>query len=101
MFNKSFGTISKSLFNQGKIKFKYTPYNLRDTYIDNAWQMVEDGLISTLEVGVITGNSATVAAKHYRNRENTKRYVEALYKRLFSKRLLLLKHKNRNNLQNV
>ncbi|SDY77141.1 hypothetical protein [Bacillus sp. 166amftsu] len=78
-FNKAFTTISRNLFEQGKIKFKYTPYNLRHTYIEKAWQMVEDGLVSTLEVGVITGNSAAVAAKHYRNRENTKRYVEALY----------------------
>jgi integrase len=78
-FNESFAAISKDLFNQGKIKLKYTPSNLRDTYIDKAWQMVEDGLVSTLEVGVITGNSAAVAAKHYRNWENTKRYVEALY----------------------
>ncbi|MGF9992368.1 hypothetical protein ABEY04_26715 [Bacillus mycoides] len=78
-FNKAFTTISKRLFEQGKIKLKYTPYNLRHTYIEKAWQMVEDGLISTLEVGIITGNSAVVAAKHYRNKENTKRYVEALY----------------------
>lgn len=79
-FNKAFLTISKKLFDQGKIKLKYTPYNLRDTYIDRAWQMVEDGLISTFEVGIITGNSVAVAAKHYREKENTKRYVEALYK---------------------
>ncbi|MED1652197.1 hypothetical protein [Bacillus pacificus] len=78
-FKEAFGAISKDLFVQGKIKLRYTPYNLRHTYIDRAWQMVEDGLISTLEVGVITGNSANVAAKHYRNRENIKRYVEALY----------------------
>lgn len=78
-FYKAFTTISEDLFVQGKIKLKYTPYNLRDTYIDKAWQMVEDGLVSTLEVGVITGNSAKVAAQHYRNRENTKRYVEAFY----------------------
>jgi hypothetical protein len=78
-FNQGFKTISEDLFAQGKIKIKYSPYNLRHTYIDKAWQMVEDGLVSTLEVGVITGNSASVASKHYRNRENTKRYVEALY----------------------
>ncbi|PGZ06318.1 hypothetical protein COE30_21630 [Bacillus cereus] len=78
-FYKAFRTISQKLFEQGKIKLKYTPNNLRHTYIEKAWQMVEDGLISTLEVGIITGNSAVVAAKHYRNKENTKRYVEALY----------------------
>ncbi|PEC46365.1 hypothetical protein [Bacillus sp. AFS096315] len=78
-FYAEFTTISKKLFDKGEIKFKYTPNNLRDTYIDTAWQLVEDGLVSTLEVGVITGNTATVAARHYRNRENTKRYVEALY----------------------
>ncbi|WP_410986373.1 site-specific integrase [Bacillus cereus] len=78
-FGRAFRDICKDLFAQGKIKLKYSPSNLRDTYIDKAWQMVEDGLVSTLEVGVITGNSASVAAKHYRNRENTKRYVEALY----------------------
>jgi len=79
-FNKVFKNISEYLFNNGIIKLKYTPYNLRHTYIDKAWQMVEDGMVSTLEVGVITGNSVSVAKKHYRNRENTKRYVEALYK---------------------
>ncbi len=78
-FMGAFARISKNLFDQGKIKLKYTPYNLRHTYIDKAWQMVEDGLVSTVEVGVITGNSAAVAAKYYRNRENTKRYVEAFY----------------------
>ncbi|WP_083632465.1 hypothetical protein [Domibacillus antri] len=67
------------LFYEEKIKVRYKPNSLRDTYIERAWQMVEDGLISTLEVGVITGNSAKVAARHYRDRENTKRYVEALY----------------------
>lgn len=79
-FNNVFTAVSKNLFDQGKNKLKYTPYNLRHTYIDRAWQMVEDGLVSTLEVGVITGNSAVVAARHYRSKENTKRYVEALYK---------------------
>ncbi|GAE92733.1 hypothetical protein JCM21714_1747 [Gracilibacillus boraciitolerans JCM 21714] len=74
-----FKAISNYLYHQGKIKVQYTPNNLRHTYIERAWQMVEDGLVSTLEVGVITGNTASVAGKHYRNRDNTKRYVEALY----------------------
>ncbi|MGI8385721.1 hypothetical protein [Robertmurraya sp. P23] len=78
-FKKAFTTMAKNFFDQGEIQSNYTPYNLRDTYIDKAWQMVEDGLVSTTEVGVITGNSAVVAAKHYRKREKTKRYVEALY----------------------
>lgn len=78
-FNRLFKEICKNLYDQEKISLQYSPNNLRDTYIERAWQMVEDGLISTLEVGVITGNTAGVAAKHYRDRENTKRYVEALY----------------------
>lgn len=78
-FIDAFTAVSEELYIQGKIRYRYTPYNLRDTFIDKAWEMVEDGLISTVEVGVITGNSAGVAAKFYRNKENIKRYVEALY----------------------
>jgi integrase len=74
-----FKKVCENLYKQGKIRMQYSPNNLRHSYIDSAWQMVEDGLISTLEVGVITGNTASVAAKHYRARESTKRYVEALY----------------------
>ncbi|MEI4603301.1 hypothetical protein WAG19_15495 [Bacillus cereus] len=49
---------------------KYTPNKSRHIFIEKAWQMVEDVLISTLEIGIITGNSAVVA-KHYRNKEST------------------------------
>lgn len=78
-FSILFTKVIKDLYYEGKIKVQYTPSNLRDTYIEKAWQGVEDGLVSTLEIGVITGNTASVAARHYRDKENTKRYVEALY----------------------
>ncbi|MFD1707528.1 hypothetical protein ACFSCZ_12420 [Siminovitchia sediminis] len=78
-FRVMFSEVIDELLLTKKIKVRYTPINLRHTYIEKAWQNVEDGLISTLEIGVITGNSAGVAYKHYRNRNNTQRYVEALY----------------------
>lgn len=77
-YSQEFTRIIKKLYNQGKIKKNYIPYNARDTFINEAWKMVEDDLISILEVKAITGNTANVAAKHYRNRE-TRRYIEATY----------------------
>lgn len=71
--------IIKRLYESGKIEKIYTPYNARDTYIDSAWQSVEDGNISTVEIGAITGNTASTALKHYRKRSDIKRYLEAVY----------------------
>ncbi|MBE4910195.1 hypothetical protein IMZ08_19335 [Bacillus luteolus] len=78
-YNKVFRDIVSELNSSDKIKKLYIPYNARDTFIENAWQGVEDGTISTLEVTTVTGNTASVAAKHYRTRENIERYLEALY----------------------
>lgn len=78
-YTKFFKEINEKLFDEEKIQRIYKPYSARDTYIDNAWKGVEDGIISTLEVSTITGNSQKVASKHYRNRNNIHRYIEALY----------------------
>ncbi|MGO4348136.1 hypothetical protein AB4Z45_21830 [Paenibacillus sp. MCAF9] len=70
--------IIRSLLGEGKLDKSYTAYNTRDTFINKVWEGVEDGLISTLEVGVITGNTASVASKHYRKQQTT-RFIEATY----------------------
>ncbi|WP_261303613.1 hypothetical protein [Paenibacillus andongensis] len=77
-YSRYFGKLIKKLFEEGKISQKYIPYNGRHTFIDSAWQAVEDNKISTLEVSTITGNSAGVAVKHYR-KYDTVRFIEATY----------------------
>lgn len=78
-YNDKFRRLISELHQKGEIGNKYTPYNARDTYIDTAWQGVEDGVISSLEITSITGNKATTAIKHYRNRNNIQRYLEAMF----------------------
>ncbi|MCY9692205.1 hypothetical protein [Paenibacillus alginolyticus] len=77
-YTRYFGKLIKKLFSEGKISQKYKPYNGRHTFIDSAWQAVEDNKITTLEVSTITGNSAGVAVKHYR-KYDTVRFIEATY----------------------
>ncbi|MDQ7864029.1 hypothetical protein RCO48_31970 [Peribacillus frigoritolerans] len=77
-YSTYFNKIVNELFDKGLIKKRYIPYNACHTYIDNAWGAVEDGLISSVEVGAITGNTEAVALAHYR-KYKTKKYVEATY----------------------
>jgi integrase len=78
-YRKKFRQLVDRLYQQGKLENNYAPYDGRDTLIDNSWQSVEDGSLSSLEVGVVTGNSARTAALHYRKFQRV-RYIEAVYK---------------------
>nr|WP_304214045.1 hypothetical protein [Fredinandcohnia onubensis] len=78
-YDNFYQKIINDLYQKGKIKKRYSPYDARDTYMDGTWNSVEDGLISSLEAGVITGNTPKVAAQSYR-KYDTIRYVEATYK---------------------
>lgn len=77
-FTNYFSALIQHLYDNGKLEREYKAYHSRHTFIDKAWERVEDGSISSLEVGTITGNSAKVASKHYREHK-TKRYIEATY----------------------
>ncbi|MCE4043966.1 hypothetical protein LXM56_07500 [Lysinibacillus fusiformis] len=73
-----FKQITDKLYEKGIIQNKYVPYNARHSYIDQAYQKLEDGLLTTMEVIQITGNTPMIASKHYRKYQ-TIRYVEATY----------------------
>ena len=77
-FIEYFNAVVKKLYKEGRIQKKYSANNLRHTYINMSWQAVEDNIISSMEVGFVTGNSAEVATKHYREYQ-TKRYLEAMH----------------------
>lgn len=73
-FASRFSKIIKLL--QPNLKSSYTPYNLRDTYIDAVYtEGIKEG-INTLTLSNMTGNSPTVALKHYRKKSEIIRYAE-------------------------
>lgn len=79
-YKKEFKKVMLELFDTLKIEEKYTPYCARDTHINNAFELVESGQISTLQVSTITGNTARIAQKHYISKKRrTRGYLEALH----------------------
>lgn len=77
-FCEYFNDIVESQYEKGQLENRYTPNNSRHTFINSAWQAVEDNLISSLEIGILTGNTAQVASQSYRKYQ-TKRFIEATY----------------------
>ncbi|MBT2636589.1 hypothetical protein [Bacillus sp. ISL-39] len=79
-YNKEFTKIITELYNSTMIEEKYAPYSARDTHINNAYELVESGQISTLQVSTLTGNTAKIAQKHYLSKKRRARdYLEALH----------------------
>lgn len=79
-YRKEFTKIITDLYKNSLIDEIYTPYNARDSHINNAFELVENGQITTLQVTTITGNSAKVAQKYYIGKKRrTRDYLEALH----------------------
>lgn len=75
-----FNNIITKLYDENLISRWYTPYSCRDTHINNAFELLEDGKINTFELTTITGNSAMIARKHYLSKDRrTRHYLENLY----------------------
>lgn len=75
-----FNSIIHELYDDNLISRWYTTYSCRDTHVDNAFELLEEGKINTFELTTITGNSAKIARKHYLSRERrTRHYLENLY----------------------
>ncbi|QQS85154.1 hypothetical protein I6J04_12570 [Staphylococcus carnosus] len=75
-----FNSIIHELYDENLISRWYTTYSCRDTHIDNAFELLEEGKINSFELTTITGNSANIARKHYLSKERrTRHYLENLY----------------------
>lgn len=77
-FQKHFKLVVNNLIKNKKLTNYYVPYNARHTFIHQAWEAVEDNLISNVEIGIVTGNTANIASKHYRKHQIHK-YIESTY----------------------
>lgn len=79
-YGRLFFNIVKDLYDSKKISKWYTPYSCRDTHINNAFELIEDGKISLHEVSTITGNTANIARKHYLSKDRrTRKYLENMF----------------------
>ncbi|WP_051238920.1 hypothetical protein [Jeotgalicoccus psychrophilus] len=75
-----FNSIISELYENNQISRWYTTYSCRDTHINNAFELLEDGKINSFELTTITGNSAKIARKHYLSKDRrTRHYLENLY----------------------
>lgn len=75
-----FNNIIRKLYDENLISRWYTTYSCRDTHINNAFELLENGKINTFELTTITGNSAMIARRHYLSKDRrTRHYLENLY----------------------
>ncbi len=75
-----FNNIISEIYDDNLISRWYTTYSCRDTHINNAFELLEDGKINSFELTTITGNSANIARKHYLSKDRrTRHYLENLY----------------------
>lgn len=73
-FQNYFSEIVLELKDQ--IKASYTPYNLRSTFIDNVYTKGIEQNISLLTLEEMTGNSSSIAVRHYVRKKDLLDYAE-------------------------
>ncbi|MGI1809705.1 tyrosine-type recombinase/integrase [Priestia sp. TGN 0903] len=83
-FSKYFSNIIEKLRPTLEVKEGYHPYNVRHTFIDNAYKEGIKKNLSINEIALITGNSYKTANQYYRKHNDIEFYVEAMAKVTFS-----------------
>ena len=83
-FSKCFSDIIEKLKPTLEVKEGYHPYNVRHTFIDNAYKEGIKKNLSISEIALITGNSYKTANHYYRKHNDIDLYVEAMAKVTFS-----------------
>lgn len=73
-FQNYFSEIVVELKDQ--LKAAYTPYNLRSTFIDNVYTKGIEQNISLLTLEEMTGNSSSIAVRHYVRKKDLLDYAE-------------------------
>lgn len=58
----------------------YVPYNIRHSFINNAYKVGTKLEYSIAQIAAVTGNSFATAIKHYRDYHDIDNYIEALSK---------------------
>ncbi|SUO88975.1 tyrosine-type recombinase/integrase [Streptococcus uberis] len=78
-YKRFFYMIMKKLYKENKISMIYSPNHCRHTFINKAYELVDNHEISFLDIPIITGNSTKVAKKNYLNRQKeTNEYLNAI-----------------------
>lgn len=78
-YKRFFYMIMKKLYKENKITMIYSPNHCRHTFINKAYELVDNHEISFLDIPIITGNSTNVAKRNYLNRQReTNEYLSAI-----------------------